>query len=199
VIHAQPSTAPGKLDARLDEDIWKHAQAAGLVPAESDNDRAAGPEGQLTALRTPTHVILGLRLDNAAGQWRIDLAIDADRDVWTQVVATLSTTGDRSARLWLRNGPDRPMDAGWLSVQARRRDRGYSFEIAIPLAALGVDPRPEQAWNLHLRAAPTDLPGRHLTLQRDPSGELRPEHAAVLILPPAPTPTTDQEPPSPDR
>jgi hypothetical protein len=153
----------------------------------------------LKVLRTPTHVILGLRLDNAAGQWRIDLAIDADRDVWTQAVATLSTTGAKEARLWVRNGPDRPMDAGWLAVQARRGDSDYTFEIAIPFAALGVDRRAEQAWNLHLRAEPTDVPSGRLTLQRDPAGRLRPEYAAVLTLPAAPRPTTDQEPPSPDR
>ena len=186
ILEARLNTEAGELDGRLDEKAWDKAPRAMLKLPGGDRP-PMGYDGALQVLRSPTHLLLGLRLDRAAvDRWDIAIAIDADRDAWTQVELDITSTGQRSARLALRHGPAAQLSDKVFQLQGQKLRDHYSFEIAIPLAALGLPPRDAAAVNLQVTATARVEPLVTVQFQPAPAGSLQPEHAGLLVLPAAP-------------
>jgi len=192
---AESVSEAGRLDGALDEKAWREAPQLALEGA-GRNVAARDANGLAVTRRPPLatmqavctagrFVIFALRLSDAPGRsWSIDLAIDSDRDAWTYLLLHCDTLGQRRATLVFRNGPAAALDTRAFPLQGRKGDGAFTFEIAVPLAA--VTPRPDEAalWGLQLRAVArggeTDVP---LYYQPQPGGRLLPERFGLLAVP----------------
>jgi hypothetical protein len=206
------SAEPGKFDGRLDDACWSQVQPLELrgLPAEanlpglattvpaSPGPAASRPGEEPNAPATPRfyasvsparYAIFALRLPlQADSQWDVDLAIDADRDCWTQIVLHADTRGGRSAKLTFRDGPTADLGNAIWQIQAARSAGEWTMEIAIALSQLSVRrPAPGAAdlWNFQVRATAQDANGRpaHYYLAPQPDDELLPERYALLKIP----------------
>jgi photosystem II stability/assembly factor-like uncharacterized protein len=193
IVRASTNRAPGKLDGLLNEPAWQQAKIYRL-----QGSAQASARGFVQVVRSASHLLVGLKIDDVPGGWKIELAMDADRDAWTQLVAEVTSRGRRASRLWLRLGPDTQIQPDWFQVQGQKSGGKITLELAIPLKALGGDLPDRQIWNFQVRASRIDRPGSLLMLQLSDEGGLAPESAAVLVLPPKPIgQTPDQgDPPS---
>jgi len=213
-VTAALSTERGKFDGQLDDACWSKIEPLELrrFPAEADGDfpgrSAAAPTAPGSAASRPgqepnapatpqfhasvspaRYAIFAIRLPLSADrQWDVDLAIDADRDCWTQIVLHADTRGGRNARLTFRDGPTADLGNEIWQIQAARSAGEWTMEIAIPLSQFSARrPAPGAAdlWNFQVRATAQDPLGRptryYLAPQAD--AELLPERYALLKIP----------------
>jgi hypothetical protein len=206
------SAEPGKFDGRLDDACWSQVQPlellsfaaeanlpglAATVPAAL-GPAASRPANEPNAPATPRfyasvsaarYAIFALRLPlQADSQWDVDLAIDADRDCWTQIVLHADTRGGRAAKLTFRDGPTADLGNTIWQIQAARSAGEWTMEIAIELSQVSARrPAPGAAdlWNFQVRATAQDAAGRrtHYYLAPQADGELLPERYALLKIP----------------
>ncbi|MCK4602024.1 MAG: hypothetical protein KAU28_06135, partial [Phycisphaerae bacterium] len=174
----------GNIDGRLNEPFWKAAPQAALKQA-SPRQSAPPVAGTFQAIRTRTHAIFAIRLpSDPAWTWQLEIAVDADRDTWTQLLLTCDTFGRRSAKLLTRLGPAVNLDTRGFLFRGHEAEGSYTFELALPLAAVGTDPKLNALWRLQVRAR-GKAPGRTATLQFQVQDDPRllPELYGLLEIP----------------
>ncbi len=197
VVQAMPINIRGQIDGRMDEDFWSDATTTALLKPDGSTPRYL-PSATMKAVRAQALVVLGFRLPAYDDEhWRLDVAVDGDRDGWTQLVVTCDTRGDSSVRLVTRCGPDASPAPDTAMVAVAEDNDGYSAEIAIPVAAVGSDSGPD-AWGFQVRAT-FDDGGRRQCLYAQPQDDPRllPERYGLLVLPRAAGPPSngDEDPP----
>jgi len=196
-VAAAPVTEAGRFDGRLEEDCWKKAEAIVLRPG------GPGEPGGVPAEAPSIHVahsaggflILAARLPRAAGRhWRLDVALDADRDAWTQALLYWDSRGSRSARLAVRNGPAATLGDRVFRAEADKGENAWTVEMALPVRALTQRPLVTEAWNFQVRAVREDLAGpAWYYLQPQPDARLLPERYGVLQMPASGEPSPENE------
>ncbi len=137
-------------------------------------------------IRTATHVVGALRLPAARGRvWALDIAIDADRDAWTQAILHAETTGRRWMKLTCLIGPPARLDRRRFLVEGQRSGDEWTFEFALPLLDVGTDRGSGGVWRFQVRATANEY-GRISTLyyQPQPDRRLLPERYGLLQIPP---------------
>jgi len=187
-------TERGRFDGRLDEACWTTSRPWALRPpaAGSGTEASTAPAGpqppapSIQAVRSSGgFVIFGVRLPQIVGRrWELDVAIDADRDTWTQIVLHWQTGGPSSARLALRHGPTADLGPRAFTVRAAKGADQWTLEIAMPLRGLSLLPPTADVWNFQVRAAAHDMPGTtryYFQPQADP--RLLPERYGLLRVP----------------
>lgn len=201
-VSALLTTDRGKFDGRLDEPCWTQAQPIPLrtfSPSKAESapadDPNAAPTPQLIATVSPArYAIFALRLPRQAdGQWDIDLAIDSDRDCWTQIVLHGDTRGRRGARLTVRNGIEADLGNAIWQIRGAKSDAEWTMEIAVGLnqfSARRPAPGAAELWNFQVRATSQDANGSqtHYYLAPQPDTRLLPERYALLKIPSTDTP-----------
>jgi len=196
VVTARAISAEGKFDGLLDEPFWDTVPVLRLLDAaggKASGDLAAGVQ----LVRTATHLVIAGRLPAVKGRiWRLDVAIDADRDCWTQMLLHCDSSGGQRAELLARYGPPLVLPERTLLVRGRKGGDQYTFELAVVLSAAGTDPRAGGLWNFQIRATADDYRKRTpLYLQGQADGRLLPERYAMLLIPPpAPPPVPKSQP-----
>ncbi|MBN1941910.1 MAG: hypothetical protein JW849_01320 [Phycisphaerae bacterium] len=198
VLFAPLVTQAGNIDGRLDEEVWKSLPARRLVPP-GGKLTPDFPLAEVRAFRTPGAIVLGLSLPAQVGRvWRVTLAMDSDRDAWTQLQIEFDTTGHKAGYLACRLGPStklayvvgdkRSVESRLFLLQAPREadaDGRHTFELALPIHQAGVDPRERGLWNFQIRAQAEDADGvQYFYLQPQDAPELLPERFALLEFPP---------------
>ncbi len=182
---------PGRLDGELDEPCWQAARAHPL------RRRGAGrgmrpPVGGPTfraVQSAPGFVLFALRLPRAHGrQWGVEIAIDSDRDAWTQTILRCDSRGGKSAALAFRHGPTAPLGAGLYHLAVAAAEDAWTLEIAVGLSQFAVEPPETGLWYVQVRAVRRQSDGdvEHL-LQPQPDGRPLPERYAFLRLAPRTT------------
>ena len=163
----------GKIDGLLTEQCWQKVPPTPLVGRDG-NQPPETKGASVQAIRTPFNVVLAFRLPLAGPEgrggfapqrsWKIDLAIDADRDTWTQLLLSFDTQGGQSGRLIQRYGPAatvpvKPSPAegkqGFL-VAVRKTETECTVEAVIPISQVGGDPKAAGLWNFQVRAEARD-------------------------------------------
>jgi photosystem II stability/assembly factor-like uncharacterized protein len=191
VLKAKQINVRGTIDGRLDEPFWSSAPE--LLLLDADGRASAGPlPVSVQAVRASALVVLAVRLQaRVPKHWQLDVAVDNDRDGWTQLLVQCDTRGRRRVRLLTRDAPDAELEPSTVALQATEDSRGgYIFEMAIPVASVGggLD---AAAWGLQLRATPQG-PGRTTRFYVQPQDDPRllPHRYGLLKLPPAGAPPT---------
>lgn len=178
-------TERGAFDGRLDEAFWQK------TPAHAFRDAAGKPAplthfGTVQAIRTAVgFLVFGIRLSAGRGRsWEIDLALDADRDAWTQLVLRWNTAGRRSAQLLTRHSPPAELDKNTFSIRGHDAGREYTFEVGLAPAQVGQDAKRPGLWRFQLRAIARD-PGKvtPLYFQQQPDRLLLPHRYGLLHIP----------------
>ncbi len=133
-------------------------------------------------------LIFALRLPERDGRvWSVDLAIDSDRDGWTQLVVGCDSLGKRWARLEA-GGQDVTAQleaAQTFMLQGQREDGQTTLELALPVRCLSLEPLAGVV-SFQLRAVADDH-GRRTTLYFQPQDDSRllPHRYGLLHIPPA--------------
>jgi photosystem II stability/assembly factor-like uncharacterized protein len=186
----------GRLDGRLTEAAWQQARVFPLLaPTQpgAASGRAArldanAPAPTVQAVRSAAgFVLFAVRLPHATGrQWELDLAIDSDRDTWTQIVVHWDTGGTSTAGLAFRNGPTGDLGRQACQILGQRTRGEWTFELALGLNQFATRPPPVDLWYFQLRAAARDAAGeRAYYFQRQGDGRLLPERYGLLKIPAA--------------
>lgn len=184
----------GKIDGRLDEAFWKTAPKVTLTRSYGYSFTTP-PTGSFRAVRTRTHIIFAVSLPSEnTWNWKLRIAIDADRDAWTQVVITCDTDGDRKAELLMRGGPAATLNKRILLAGGWDDKKLYTFEFALPLASLNTDTAGAATWLFQV-AAEGDRFGKKATLhyQKQNDERMLPERYGLLDIPKLKTPETKLE------
>lgn len=199
-VEAAFVTERGAFDGLLNEACWKEARPRALRPyvaildprlgGDRDSPRDRGPGGpppELQVVRSVgDFVLFAVRLPRALGrQWDLEIAIDADRDTWTQMVVECDTAGASSGRLLFRDGPAAKLDGQAWQVRGQRGPKEWTFEIAVPLRALSAKrQKAAELWNLQVRATAHDRTTRTIYYYQDqPDRRLLPERYGLLKVP----------------
>jgi|GEM_PF-2484932 len=133
-------------------------------------------------------LIFALQLPERDGRiWSVDLAIDSDRDGWTQLVVGCDSLGKRWARLEA-GGEDVTAQleaAQTFMLQGQREDGQTTLELALPVRCLSAEPLAGVV-SFQLRAVADDH-GRRTTLYFQPQDDdrLLPHRYGLLRIPPA--------------
>jgi len=170
----------GRIDGRLDELFWETSARIDLQGGDESL------RGSFQLIRTATHLVAAVRLPAAWGRtWTLDVAVDADRDAWTQVVVHCETLGKKWARLIPRIGPPAALNSRRFIIQARKDEEDYTFELALPLIDLGADVDRGGLWNFQVRATANDF-GQitRLYFHPQPDARLLPERYGLLKVGP---------------
>ncbi len=197
-VEAAFAAERGRFDGLLTETSWRQARSFALLAPIEPGARtrrpatraAAGgaPAPSLQAVRSAAgFVIFAVRLPHAAGrQWELDLAIDSDRDTWTQIVMHWDTRGASSAGLVFRDGPTANLGREGCRILGHRTPEEWTFEIAMGLNQFSTRPPPADVWYFQLRATLRDPAGdRAYYFQRQGDGRLLPERYGLLKIPAA--------------
>ncbi|MFW5840420.1 MAG: hypothetical protein ACOCZE_07560, partial [Planctomycetota bacterium] len=183
LIQPDPAGAEGKLDGKLDEKPWTRTMAYRLREADGSAG-AGGYEVSARFLRSVSALLIGLELEQSiAGNWQVQIAIDADGDAVSQLILTLSSRGELSARITQPFGPDLPISDEAFSVRGNRGADNLSIEMAIPLASLGKAPRTESSCFIQIVAEADVEPAVIRQLNPGPRGDLAAQHAAWMRIP----------------
>jgi hypothetical protein len=180
-------TERGTFDGALDEPFWQKAPAYGFRDAAGKR-APLSHFGTVQVVRTAVgFLVFGVRLPAGRGRsWEIDLAIDADRDAWTQLVLHWTTGGKRRARLLTRHSPPAELVRNTFSIRGRDGVTEYTFEAGLALGQVGQHANQAGLWRFQVRAIARD-PGKITTLyfQQQPDARLLPHHYGLLHLPAA--------------
>ena len=178
------------IDGRLTEKFWPKAAAAVL------KGPAAAPPAVIKLAATPDELLLAVQIAAEAPggparqgppAWALTVALDADRDTWTQLVLRCDSSARRSLELPTRLlGPVRVRPA-LAPLQARPSAGGWTIELALPRKLMGI--APDKAALVRLQVAVRTTGGEkpavlHLAPQAD--DRLLPRRYALLALPAAP-------------
>jgi len=154
-----PAVAAPTIDGRRDEGLWKDLSpiklsvlAGSRGPADVTVRLASAPGGLLAAIRVGRARPASTRPHSpAAAAWRLEVAIDADRDTWTQLLLRCDSTGRRSLTLRTRLAPAAKLAASPLPLQARRDETGWTIELLAPHALLGTSPAKVELLRVQVR------------------------------------------------
>lgn len=154
------------LDGKLDEAAWQAARPLG--PFVNLDGRPARGETVAYVLGTDDRLYIGFRcsLDPARTpqltdrQRDADVYLDESVEVFADAGATMRTyrhflvnlgniQRDESGDIQSANSYDVSWDADWQSATSRAEDQ-WTAELAIPLSALGLDPKQPGLWGLNL-------------------------------------------------
>lgn len=194
---ALAATEPGKFDGKLDETCWTEALPIPLQTSKPSQARSAPaddpnppPTPQIIAAVSPArYAIFAIRLPRQAdGHWEIDLAVDADRDCWTQIVMHADTRGRRGTKLIVRDGIEADLGKDIWQIRADRSEKELTMEIAVGLHQFSVKrpaPGAAELWNFQVRATACAADGSqtHYYLAPQPDEQLLPERYGLLKLP----------------
>jgi len=170
----------GRIDGHLDELFWESSARTDLQGGDESL------KGSFQLIRTATHLVVAARLPAAWGRtWTLDVAVDADRDAWTQVVVHCDTLGKKWVRLIPRIGPAVALDSKRFILQGQKGDEDYTFELALPLIEVGADVNRGGLWNFQIRATANDF-GQITRLYFQPQQDARllPERYGLLKVGP---------------
>ncbi len=166
-LEAVAISEPIRLDGVLDEPAWALAKpGTGFVQREPDTGQPASQETEVRVLYTPTVLYIGLELYDREPARVISKEMQRDEPLWRDdaVDIVLDTfDDDRNAYLFETNPNGARTDAlitdegrsfnlqwdGVWDVAARRSERGWSAELAIPFSTLRFDPT-AQAWGFNV-------------------------------------------------
>jgi len=171
-----------------------------------DSARADAPPGARPAVQVVRSVagfvLFAFRLPRAPGRhWRVTVAIDADRDAWTQVLLQFDTRGRQSAGLALRHGPRADLGRRGFQLVGNRAPGEWTFELAVPLHLFATRPPDADLWSFQVRATAREMTDEetpyYFQAQDDP--RLLPERYGLLKLPAAATPAPPATGPARDR
>jgi len=173
---------PARFDGRLDEPAWAKAR---LIPLQPHGARA-GPGPVIQVVRSARgYLLLAARLPAATGRhWRLELAVDSDRDAWTQIVFRCETRGTQSARVATRDGPAAALPTGTFLARGQKGKTEWTLEIAVPLPILTTRPDVAATWYFQARATAQDMASTStwwFAPQSD--GRLLPERYGLLTVP----------------
>ncbi len=174
----------GKIDGLLDEPFWKTAPTVTLKQSLGHNFETP-PAGTFQAIRTKTHIVFGISLPSEnAWNWKLRIAVDADRDAWTQVVLTCDTYGSRSLELLTRGGPAATLDKRLMLAGGQDDKKSYTIELALPLASFDTNTTGPATWLFQVTAEGDNF-GKKATLhyQKQPDARLLPERYGLFDLP----------------
>jgi hypothetical protein len=146
------------VDGLLDEAIWDELKPIPLVPVKAGAGTGAGT---VRIFRSVSSVAIGFKLKKAAARrWEVTIALDADRDAWSQLVLKFDNTGEKSAHIAFRLGPWIRLSPRAFLLQGRQDDEKWeTFEAAIPLAGFG-DPLSGFKFNFQIHAQSVGPDGR---------------------------------------
>ena len=132
-------------------------------------------------------MLFALRLPHAEGRaWRVDLAVDADRDTWTQVVLHWDTRGAQGADLALRGGPAVNLGRQGFQIAGWQTDDEWTFEVAASRRLFAARPTPAEMWYFQCVATARDGGGeRAYFFQPQADRRLLPERYGLLKVPAA--------------
>ena len=192
---AFPADAPLRLDGLTAERFWKRARPIELMgPAGGASVRASA---RLAAVKRGLAVAIRIKPDEAgdnepteAVDWSLQLAVDADRDAWTQLVLTCDSTGAKRVELLTRLAPSATVSRKLFGLQAQPLGSGWSIEVLVPHAAMGEAGREglvRTQLQLRIGEGP-DASVFHLHPQAD--DRLLPHRYALVALPAPPTART---------
>ncbi len=193
------ATEPGKFDGKLDETCWTEAQPIPLRTSSPSRAESAPtdapPTPQIIAMvSSARYAIFAIRLPRRPkGHWEIDLAVDSDRDCWTQIVMHADTRGRRGTKLIVRDGIEADLGKSIWQIRADRSEKEWTMEIAVGLNQFSVKrpaPGAAELWNFQVRATAfaTDGSQTHYYLAPQPDPRLLPERYALLKIPSPDTP-----------
>ena len=180
--------AKGKFDGLLDDPFWQQLDSHPLH-LSSGQMPAASHLGTIQALRSrASYMVFGIALPAATGRrWQVDLAIDADRDAWTQLVLRWDTHDNASAVLLTRLSPPVHLDKGTFTLRSHETPTQHSYEVGLALGHLARPAGQAALWRFQIRAVARDPGGKITTLyfhpQKDP--RLLPHRYGLLQVPPA--------------
>lgn len=192
----------GRMDGRLEEDCWRRVAPVKLrAPGARASESAGGPAVQVVR-SVAGFVLFAFRLPRAPGRhWRVTVAIDADRDAWTQVLLQFDTRGRQSAGLALRHGPTADLGRRGFQLVGNRAPGEWTFELAVPLHLFATRPPDADLWSFQVRATAREMTDEetpyYFQAQDDP--RLLPERYGLLKLPAAATPAPPATGPARDR
>ena len=213
LVTATPASA--KIDGRLKESFYAKAVEAPLAPsAFATAVAAAPPRAAVKMAATPTHLIIAIRMGGRppAGRpdapdpdkpdearplaWKLALAIDADRDVWTQLVLRCDSTAKKSLQLLTRLGQPAKLRTRLIPVEARSDANGWTIELALPRKLMGISSVRTELIRLQLALTITPPGGKPTTLYLAEPGrrELEPQRYRLLALPMATPDAPKQDP-----
>ncbi len=200
------------VDGKLEEDLWQRAKSIVLAPA-SGPLRGQVPVAVRMAA-TPSELALAVRIGQAeptatrpagsptqpaglfdesdsavsvAPAWRLTLAVDSDRDAWTQLVLRCDSTAGRSLALLTRLAPEAALPVSLLPVQARQAAGAWTIELALPRQLIGISAQAGGFVRMQLavdaRSGKTGEATFYLARQPDP--RLLPHRYALVAVPAA--------------
>jgi hypothetical protein len=117
----------------------------------------------------------------------LTVAIDSDRDAWTQAVLRCDSAGRRWAGLLTRLAPAATLKHSYLPVQARRDEAGWTVELGGPHLLLGASPDQVSLLRVQVVVTIQSDPGKPARLYLTPQADdrLLPHRYALLALPQA--------------
>ena len=208
-ILAEPSAAPPgaavaaraagepKIDGRTDETFWAAAKVLPLTAARVDPPAGVPKDLPAATVRlagAPSGLAVAIHLGGGARQteaprrdWRLTLAVDGDRDGWTQLVLSADTQGRQAVSLRSRFLPPAALKPSAVPIQARHAADGWTVETFWPYELLGIrtghTPFVRGQVILTVRT-----PTGHVAydLARQPDGRLGPHRYRLIALPAPP-------------
>jgi len=176
-----------RVDGRLNEPFWSKVFPAALKPAP---DAPAGDVPVIARVGAlPGHLAVAVHIGREEGAppppWELTLAIDADRDAWTQVVLQCDSTGRQSRKLQTRLAPSAKLSPGLLALQARRGKDGWTIEMAMPYATLARPDAPPRMMRAQLIVKVGSSEEKRHTLYLIPQADdrLLPHRYGLLAVP----------------
>jgi hypothetical protein len=187
-LTARPTGDDIRLDGRHDERFWKDARR---IKLSGPGGGGAAAFARLAALPRGLAVAVRIEADRpgddeseAAADWSLQLAVDADRDAWTQLLLTCDSTGRRRLELRTRLAASAALKAKLMGLQARRIDSGWSVEILVPHGLMGTAPGRTELIRAQIQIKVGPEPKPHvLHLHPQSDDLLLPHRYALLALP----------------
>jgi hypothetical protein len=141
-------------------------------------------------MRSPTALVIAMMLpDQPVRNWAVTVAVDVDRDGWTQLQMQFDTTGQKSAWLNCRFTPRLRLAGKTFLLQSPREavNGQRTIELALPVDRLGGAVS-GGLWRLQIRATPSDIgPDGALWLEAGPDATLQTSVSYPLVkVPPTP-------------
>jgi len=177
-----------RIDGRLDEPAWAAAPRIALLAADGKRPPKE-LAGWVKVIRTHTaEAAFAVCLPAAEKRtWELTIAIDADRDTWTQLLLGCNTRGQRSSWLSVRHGPAARLNDRGFPLQAVKapiaQQDAYTFEGGFHLRQVAPGPLAPALWNFQVLATARE-DGRAVNLFFRPQDDERmlPERYGLLQI-----------------